>query len=301
MAPEEPDSIRPLLDVAAERGVISGAQRDALIALHAERLTSTSFSADAAVSAQPAERRAAGAITQLDAPRTSLPRRTSSWGVELPSGLNSVTVAYTIGAMLVVFAAAWFLADRWKSLGPWGVLLVVLLYAGVLVGSSVWLERRDYRQASAALLTLAVALTPVAVWSLEVITGFWPVGARSSWMDDSNQWMAVCWIVVDLTTLLAALLALRWRPSVSLTIPVTVMMWGLWLHLSRAVVGEQLVGALDRWLFLVNGLLLCAVAGEADRWQIRVRLSGQRTEGDFAFFLWLGGLIAFAQIGRAHV
>ena len=95
-------------------------------------------------------------------------------------------------------------------------------------------------------------------------------------------------------TLLAALLAFRWRPSVVLTIPMTVMLWGLWLHLSRAVAGESLVGSLDRWLFVANGLFVCLVAGEVDRWQVRARSLGRGREGDFAFFFWLGGLFAFA-------
>jgi hypothetical protein len=258
MTPEQSDPVRALIDVATERGIVSAAQRDALGALHAE------------VQSAPTVR------------------------VEAPRGLNSVTVSYVIGAMLVVFASAWFLADRWQSLGPWGVLGVVVVYAGLLVGCSVWLDRRGYRQASAIALMLAVTLTPVATWSLQVITGLWPASTLSNWLDDSNQWMSVCWVVVDLTTLLAALLAFRWRPSVALTIPMTVMLWGLALHLSRAVAGEYLVGSLDRWLLLADGLLVCAVAGEVDRWQVRERSLGRGRDGDFAFFFWLGGLFAFA-------
>lgn len=253
-----PDPVRDLITVAAERGIISAAQHEALGELHAE------------LQGTPATR------------------------AEAAAGLNSVMVAYIVGAMLVVFASAWFLADRWRSLGPWGVLAVAVLYAGILVGGSAWLERREFRQASAIALMLAVALAPVVTWSLEVIGGLWPAGFQSVWLDDSNQWMSVCWAVVDLATLLAALLAFRWRPNVALTIPLTVMLWGLGLHLSRAVAGEYLVGSLDRWLMLANGLLVCAVAGEIDRRQASDPAKDRARVGDYAFFFWLGGLFAFS-------
>ncbi len=254
MTETQPDPVRTLIATAGQRGILTAAQGEALTALHDEL---------------------AGA--------PGVPR-------EAKRDLNFVTVAYAIGAMLVVFAFAWFLADRWKSLGPWGVLGVALVYAALLVGCSLWLARRGFRQASAIALTLAVALAPVVAWSVQVVTGLWPSDVHGDWLSATNPWMAVCWIVSDLFTLLTALLAFRWRPSVALTIPMTLMLWGLSLHLYRAVAGESLVLSLDKWLMLANGLLICAVAGEIDRRQHRGRARGH----DFAFWFWLGGLFAFA-------
>jgi hypothetical protein len=252
----QPDAVRALIAAAGDRGILSAEQCDALGALQAELEGSE--------------------VAAVAAPR--------------PRGLDFVTVAYAIGAMLVVFAFAWFLADRWVSLGPWGVLVVALVYAGLLVGCSIWLERRGFRQASAISLTLAVALAPVVSWSVQVISGLWLPDPRDGWLNISNPWQAVCWVVSDLVTLLAALLAFRWKPSVVLTIPMTIMLWGLGLHVYRAVAGDDIVPTLDKWLMLANGLLVCAIAGEIDRRQARERTRGR----DFAFWFWLGGLFAFA-------
>jgi hypothetical protein len=126
------------------------------------------------------------------------------------------------------------------------------------------------------------------------MTGFWPAGAQSDWLNDSNQWMAVCWVVIDLVTLLAALVAMRRRPSVALTIPLAAVSWGLCLHLTRAVAGEYLTGSLAQWLFVADGLVVCLIAGEVDRWQSRVRSEGRGPDGDYAFFFWLVGLTTFA-------
>src|SRR3954469_21494988 len=50
---------------------------------------------------------------------------------EASKGLNAVTVAYYFGAMLMISACAWFLGDKWNSLGTRGVFSTVLVYMAV--------------------------------------------------------------------------------------------------------------------------------------------------------------------------
>ncbi len=252
------DPTRALIAAAEERGIVSASQREALLLLHGEL--------------------SAGSTGRIEAAR----------------GFNSVTVAYGIGALLVVFAFAWFLADRWSALGPWGVLAVALVYVALLLGCHSWLERRGFVQAASVALTVAVALTPVIAWSLQVVTGHWPVDMRTEWLGGQGAWISVCWLLVDLATMLAALVAFRWRPGVALTAPMTVALWGMSFHLARAIAYGQLVGSLDRWMLLSNGLLVCLVAGEVDRWQVRARVRGRELPGDLAFCFWFGGLFASA-------
>ena len=250
------DPTRALITTAAERGIVSEAQRETLLRLHEEL--------------------AAGGAARVEASR----------------GFNWVSVAYGVGALLVVFAFAWFLADRWSALGPWGVLVVAIAYVGLLLGCHAWLERHGFGFAASVALTIAVSLTPVVAWSVQVVTGLWPVDFRSEWLGGQGSWIAVCWLLVDLATMLAALVAFRWRPSVALTAPMTVALWGISFHLGRAIGYEYLIGSLDRWLFLSHGLLVCMVAGEVDRWQVRERARGRPLPGDLAFCFWFGGLFA---------
>ncbi len=252
------DPTRTLIAAAEERGIVSASQREALVRLHDEL--------------------SAGSPSRIEAAR----------------GFNWVSVAYGVGALFVVFAFAWFLADRWSALGPWGVLGVALVYVALLLGCHAWLERHGFALAASVALTLAVGLTPVIAWSLQVVTGLWHVNTRSEWLGGQDVWIAVCWLVVDLATMLAALVAFRWRPGVTLTAPMTVALWGMSFHLARAIGFEYLVGSFDRWLFLSHGLLVCLVAGEVDRWQVRERARGRALPGDLAFCFWFGGLFASA-------
>src|SRR5690349_4089700 len=97
---------RALLDRGVAAGVITAAQRDALLALPA-------------LPALPVTPPKAGASDERhDVARAK-------------AGVDGVLIAYTVGAALVVFALGWFLVDRWHTLGPLGVLGVALVYAAL--------------------------------------------------------------------------------------------------------------------------------------------------------------------------
>ncbi|MFN8571345.1 MAG: hypothetical protein U0132_04760 [Gemmatimonadaceae bacterium] len=248
-----------LVAQAQERGIISAAQGEAILALQLEQ---------GSPSAQ-----------RLEAPR----------------GFNAVTVAYVLGAMLVVFAFGWLLIDRWQTLGPAGVMGVTLGYVGLLWGCARWLARRDYRLAAGVALMLAVSLLPIVTWSLLSIAGVWPsTDTGGDPFATGDRAATLRWLLVDLTALIAAAAALRRRPHVALTIPATVALWAFLMHVTRLIGGPWIFSRMDQWLFLTSGLGVCAVAGEVDRWQATRRAVGRTAQGDYAFFPWLGGLLAFS-------
>src|SRR5690349_4453185 len=100
---ENSTPLSTLTATATARGIITHAQAEQLaeLARELERDLATTHSAGTA-----------------PAPRT-----------EARGGFNVITVAYALGALLVLFALGWFLAERWSKLGPGGVLAVAGLYA----------------------------------------------------------------------------------------------------------------------------------------------------------------------------
>jgi hypothetical protein len=209
---------------------------------------------------------------------------------EVPRGFNWVTVAYALSAMLVIFAGGWFLADRWLSLGPSGVLLVVVLYALLAIAASIWLERREFPEAAGVAAMVAVSLTPVAVWAVESLTGLWPAETwgRPYYVDYPPA-EATRWVVAELATILAALFVLRRRRWSAVVFPVAVALFGLVMHLPRGV-GIDLTPLLDRWIQMTGALVVCAIADTVDR---RVPRQAGHGRGDMAFPLWVVGLATF--------
>jgi drug/metabolite transporter (DMT)-like permease len=210
---------------------------------------------------------------------------------EMPRGFNWVTVAYALGALLVVFAGGWFLAQRWLALGPPGVLAVVLFYAVAAAAASLWLERRDFREAAGIAAMVAVSLTPVVVWALESMTGWWPAETWGQpYYPAYRPAEASRWLVAELVTILAALLVLRRRDWWVVVFPIAVSLFGIVMHLPRAV-GIDSTPLLDRWLWLTGALVVSAIADTTDR---RVPRQAGPGRGDMAFPLWIVGLVTLA-------
>lgn len=208
---------------------------------------------------------------------------------EVARGFNWVTVTYGLGALLVVFASGWFLAERWVALGAVGVLVVAGIYAAILSLASRWLERSGFPLASAIAAMLAVSLTPVAVWAAESLSGWWPVEVWGqpyyfAWPPaEASRWM-----VAELATILVALLALRRRLRAILVVPIAAAMFGLTWHVPRAL-GMEFSQVLDRWTILTGALVLAATADAVGR-----RNPRSDGAGDLAFPFWLGALVALS-------
>lgn len=208
---------------------------------------------------------------------------------EITRGFNWVTVAYALGALLVVFAGGWFLAQRWLYLGPAGVLLVVTAY-GVAAGMAArWLERHDFPEAAGVAAMIAIALTPVAVWALQSLTTWWPVEVWGQpYYPEYPPAEASRWVVAELATILAGLLVLRRRPWSAVAFPVAVALCGLVLHVPR-LFASATGPRFEQWTFMTGALLVCAIADATDR---RVARQAGPGRGDLAFPLWVAGLVA---------
>jgi hypothetical protein len=210
---------------------------------------------------------------------------------EMPRGFNWVTVAYALGALLVVFAGGWFLTQRWLSLGPAGVLAIVTVYAAVATAASRWLERREFHEAAGMAAMVAVSLTPVAVWALQSLSGWWPpdVWGRPYYVEyppaESSRW-----VVAELATILAALLVLRRRTWSAVVFPLAVALFALVMHLPRSF-DFTLTPVMERWIQMTCALVICAIANTTDR---IVPRRVERGHGDVAFPLWVTGLMALA-------
>lgn len=206
-------------------------------------------------------------------------------------GLNGISVAYGIGALLVLFASGWFLVSRWATLGPWGVLAVTAGYAAIFVWSARRLRTLGYPRAADLVQVLAIGLTPLVAWSLMRLAGEWPPEAELPGLMTS-AWMRTRFLVLDLSTILVALIAWRTRRFPALMLPLAVAMWWAWIHGSQLLEVRPSNEWYERWIMLAAGLSILALADSVERWQRREALVG--AEGDYAMSLWLVGTLAFA-------
>ena len=217
-----------------------------------------------------------------EAPRTP--------AAEQHKGFNVVTVLYYFGAMLMISACAWFLGDKWDALGASGICTTAIVYIMIAGSIGVWLRRRDYLVAGGLLITVAVSLVPLLIYSIERMTGLWPAEDPGAYKD-FYPLIHGSWIAMELATIAAAALALKFVKFSFLTAPMAFCFWFLSMDLAALILRQN---SLDyesgKWISVLVGALIILIGFGLDRF-MRQR-NAPRGE-DFAFWCYLFGLMAF--------
>ena len=206
--------------------------------------------------------------------------------IEAPEAFNAVTVAYYVGAFIVLFGFGWFLVDRWDALGPAGVLAVTLIYAALFLGMAFVLRKHGFSFAAAVATLLAVGMTPLVTWSVLKLTGAWPVQVRGHCEYDV-PWALECrgrWMIVELTTILASLVALRTVKYALLMKPVAIALLVLTFHIIEAIFGYTFESTAAGWAVIAAASIILVIAYLVD-----IRNDSNQ---DYAFWLYLPGLVA---------
>ena len=195
-----------------------------------------------------------------------------------------ILVAYTAGVLAVLFAFGWFLIERWRVLGPEGVLAVVLVYAAIFAVTSWWLNRHQFPLAAAFAALLAVGMTPVATWAVLRLTGYWqgpPYADRPGPPPPFAAWSTISrWAIIELTTALAALVTYRFVRFAPLALPVAVAGWLAPLHIGAVFVDPLIADSMFGWGSLVTGSVLLFVAYFMER---GTRREHEHARGGLAF------------------
>jgi len=209
-------------------------------------------------------------------------------GSEAPASraVGAGTLGYVLGAITVLVAMGWFLADRWEWLGAGGVLAVVLLYGAVFLGVAWRLRREGFAQASGFAVLLAVGMVPLAVAAITELAGWFPRPAAAAcrypaftlWTCRGEE------IVVELATIAAALIALRQVRFSLLVLPIVAISLRFVFHIADSIARGGLGIATSGWIWFSAASVLTAIAYETSR--------RQAGDEDFAAWLHLAAAVA---------
>lgn len=232
---------RTLLDEAAQRGLISNNQVDALWDFLSERTSDT------------------------------------------PS-FRVTHILYYFGGLIAIGAMTLFMTLGWERFGGWGLLLIALLYAvaGIAL-TEYFLNRQRLPIPAGITAAFVVALTPLAIYGLQVALGWWAEGRPYRAYHTHIDWR---WIFMELATLATgAVMLWRYRQPF-LLMPVAVTLWYMSMDLTPFLFGDadnswQLRKLVSLWF----GLGMVALAFWVD---IKTR-----QEKDYPFWLYLFGVLTF--------
>lgn len=188
---------------------------------------------------------------------------------EAPRAFNAATLAYVLGAITVVIAMGWFLADRWNWLGAKGVLAVTVLYAALFLLTSVRMRRGGFSTAAGFAVLLALCTVPVATVAWNELVGWFahvpgaPCGypAFSFWSCRGEEFF------VELVTVLAVLVALRQIRFSLLVLPLAGIALRMLFHATDAITQNASGTATSGWVLAIGASVLAAAAYTTDRRQ----------------------------------
>jgi hypothetical protein len=192
-------------------------------------------------------------------------------------------VAYYFGALVVISAMGWFMTLGWERFGGGGILAISLVYAAcfVIAGDLLW-RRRDLRLPSGLLVTIAVCMTPLAVYGFEWMTGLELQGVPGEYRDFYG-WIEGGWFAMEVGTVVAGLVALRFFRFPFLTAPIAFSLWFMSMDLTPLIYGADYYGDGYQLVSLFFGLAVLICSYLIDR----------RTEEDYAFWGYFFGMLAF--------
>lgn len=193
-------------------------------------------------------------------------------------------VAYYFGALVVISAMTWFMTLGWKTFGGGGILAISLSYAlgFVVAGGLLWREE-GLKVPGGLLVTAAVCMTPLAVYGFERMTGLWLQGIPGEY-GDFYDYIKGGWFPMEVGTVGAGLVALRFFRFPFITAPVAFALWFMSMDLTPLIYGRFYYEAQSyQVVSLVFGLVVL----------VGSYLVARRTEEDYAFWGYLFGMFAF--------
>lgn len=203
-------------------------------------------------------------------------------------GFQFTHVLYYLGGLIAIGAMTLFMNAGWENFGGRGLLLISIAYAIAGIWLTEYFLKRAHLPIPAGITAaFVVVLTPLAVYGFQVMMDWWPKGLEYRQYHTQVDWR---WLMMELATLVVGAIML-WRYRLPfLVMPVAVTLWYMSMDLAPFLAGGEYVtwemrGELRKLVSLFFGLLITLIAFWVD-----VR---SRSEKDYAFWLYLFGVLAF--------
>jgi len=192
-------------------------------------------------------------------------------------------VGYYFGALLVIGAMGWFMTSGWDSFQGWQLFAITALYAGAFVAVAwrLW-PKPMFRIPAGLLATMAVCMVPLAVYGLERQFHLWPSGDPGSYTR-FHPYIDASWVIMEVATVIAAIVALRFFPFPFLTAPAAYALWYMSMDLTALIFQKHWTYQELCRISIAFGLVMLMVSYWLDR----------RTELDYSFWGYLFGLLTF--------
>jgi hypothetical protein len=202
-----------------------------------------------------------------------------------------VHVLWYAGALIVMGAMTLFSTLAFEAMGGTALTVTALVYAALflLAGHHLW-HRRGLHTPGGLMVVVAVAMAPLAVYGIQDAFGLWGDGGDPGRYRDFFVWIKGSWLPMEIVTVIASLLALRFYPFPFMVAILAIGLWFMSMDLTPWLLHGRDMTWSETWtarqtVSMIFGLIMIGAA-----WFIDLKRDSRQ---DFAFWLHLYGLLAF--------
>jgi hypothetical protein len=196
---------------------------------------------------------------------------------------NFAHIMFYLGTMIVISAMSWFLGIGWETFGGKGILIISLSYMAlfIFIGNKLS-QKQNLKVPGGLFITLAVCMTPLAIYGFQQMTGWWLTETPGNYKD-FYSWIKGGWFTMEIATILTGTITVICYPFPFITSPIFFSLWFMSMDITPIIAGPEYTFNDLLWVSLWFGLAILVVSYFID----------QRTKQDFAFWGYLFGMLSF--------
>ena len=197
-----------------------------------------------------------------------------------------VHVLWYAGALIVMGAMGLFSTLAFAAMGGTALTITALVYAAAFTaaGHHLW-THKDLRTPGGLLIAIAVSMAPLAVFGIQDALGLYSKFGKPGTVRDFYFWIKGSWVFMEFAAITAGTVALRFYRFPFIVMIIALALWFMSMDIVPWITGAEFgnwetARKVSVWFGL--GVLIAAVI-----------VSARQRTGDFAFWLYLFGLITF--------
>lgn len=229
----------------------------------------------------------AGVLTtpQLESLMEFLRARPSAAESAAPK-FDAVHLMWYVGALIIMSAMGLFSTLAFAQMGGEALTATAVIYAFLFVwaGDHLWTQKK-LRTPGGLLIAVAVSMAPLAVYGIQDQFGWWTDAGKPGTPHTFYTLIKGGWIFMEIAAIAAAAIALRFYRFPFIVLIAAIALWFMSMDIVPWLAGKpssdwELARKVSIWF----GLGIIAVA---------VLVNARQRSGDYAFWLYLFGVMTF--------
>ena len=192
-------------------------------------------------------------------------------------------ILYYFGGLIAIGAMTLFMNLGWEQFGGWGILFIAILYAGIGLLFTGRFQRGGHAIPAGICATFVIVMAPLGIYGLQQGMGWWP---DDTVYQEYYYYIKWHWIYLELGTLAIGIIMAWYYRYPFMIMPVAVTLWYMSMDVADMLTGGEADYIFHAFVSMWFGLLIMLLAFWVD-------IRSRKSEHDYAFWLYLFGVMAF--------